>query len=102
MDTLNVRHPHTFTDHPCMETLPVTARSPLRNNTRRGHLHVAFIIFLKMGMSLLIFMHPSDFLKDLLSAWHWTSDQDSKPGNSWTCICTFLFFHSSFNISGQG
>lgn len=56
MDTLIVRNLHKFTYHHLIKTIPFTAILLLRNNVRHGSLSVAFILFLKTVIALLIFL----------------------------------------------
>lgn len=70
MDILIARNQLKFMDHPSIKTIPFAAILLLRSSIRHGPFIVAFMLFLKTGRALLIFIHFSYFLRDLLSVWH--------------------------------
>lgn len=47
---------------------------------RPGPLNVALILFLKTEIALPVFAYLSNFVKGLLSIWHWASCQGSEYG----------------------
>ena len=71
---------HLFPDHLFTKTVLFIAGWLRRNNMRHGPLNIALALFLKTEIALPIFTHLSNFVKALLSVWHWASGQGSEYG----------------------
>lgn len=103
MDTLTVRKQHKFMNYPFMKIIPFTTRLLLRKNVRHGPLNVVFMLLLKTGTALLIFIYPSKFsgICSLCDAGVAARVQNIR--NTWACnmilsIFTSALFHNTFNM----